>query len=174
ADYREKGVLKRLMATPMKPYQFVSAQVIVRLTVALVQTALLIGIGVLAYHANVVGSYPLIFLIAVLGGIMFLGLGFTISGFAKTVEAVPAIANLIVFPMLFLSGVFFPTTAMPDWLQSVVNYLPLTHFANALRDVMANGAGWSTVAHNIYWMLGWSVALVGLSIFVFRFDEKQA
>jgi ABC-2 type transport system permease protein len=174
ADYREKGVLKRLMATPMKPYQFVSAQVVVRLVVALAQTAILIAIGVIAYHANVVGSYPLIFLISVLGGIMFLGLGFTISGIAKTVEAVPAIANLIVFPMLFLSGVFFPTTSMPDWLQGVVNYLPLTHFANALREVMANGAGWSTVAHNVYWMIGWSVALVGLSIFTFKFDEKRA
>lgn len=172
-DYKEKGILKRLIATPMKPRQFVTANVIVRLTVALAQTAVLMAIGILAYHAHVVGSYWLISLIAILGGIMFLGMGFTISGLAKTVEAVPAIANLIVFPMLFLSGVFFPTTAMPNWLQSVVHYLPLTHFANALRDVMANGAGWSTVAPNIYWMAGWAVVLITLSIFTFGFEEKR-
>jgi len=173
ADYKEKGILKRLIATPMKPSQFVTAQVIVRLVVALAQTAILMAIGIIAYHAHVLGSYPLVFLISVLGGIMFLGLGFTISGLAKTVEAVPAIANLIVFPMLFLSGVFFPISAMPDWLQHVVNYLPLTHFADALREVMANGAGWSTIAHNIYWMAGWAAVLVALSVFTFGFEEKR-
>ncbi|RJO59831.1 ABC transporter permease [Candidatus Parcubacteria bacterium] len=173
ADYKEKGILKRLIATPMKPRQFVTAQVIVRLFVALVQTAILMAIGIMAYHAQVIGSYPLVFLISVLGGIMFLGLGFTISGLAKTVEAVPAIANLIVFPMLFLSGVFFPTTAMPEWLQHVVNYLPLTHFATALREVMGDGAGWVAIAHHIYWMAGWAVILVGLSVFTFGFEEKR-
>lgn len=173
ADYKEKGILKRLLATPMKPYQFVTAQVIVRLLMALVQTAILVAIGVLLYHAHVIGNYGLILLIAILGGVMFLGLGFTISGLAKTVEAVPAIANLIAFPMLFLSGVFFPTTAMPDWLQHVVKYLPLTHFANAFRDVMANGAGWSTIAPNIYWMLGWSAVLITLAMITFGFEEKR-
>lgn len=172
-DYKEKGVLKRLLATPMKPFQFVTSNVITRLTVALVQTAILIAVGVLFFKSHVYGSYLLVFLVSVLGGIMFLGMGFTISGLAKTVDAVPAIANLIVFPMLFLSGVFFPTNAMPTWLQSVVEYLPLTHFADAVREVMANGAGWSTIAADMYWMLGWSVVLVALAIVTFRMEEKR-
>ncbi|MFA5051432.1 MAG: ABC transporter permease [Patescibacteria group bacterium] len=173
ADYKEKGILKRLLATPMKPYQFVAAQVIVRLLMALAQTAILIILGALLYHVHVVGSYALILLIAILGGVMFLGLGFTISGIAKTVEAVPAIANLVAFPMLFLSGIFFPTSGMPAWLQHAVNYLPLTHFASAMREVMANGAGLSDIASNMYWMIGWSVVLVTLAVITFGFEEKR-
>ncbi len=172
-DYKEKGILKRLLATPMRPRQFVTANVITRLMLALVQTGILIAVGIIAFHSHVLGSPLLILLISFLGGIMFLGLGFTISGIAKTVDAVPAIANLIAFPMLFLSGVFFPTDAMPNWLQHVVNFLPLTHFANAMRDVMANGAGISGIATDLYWILGWAIVLIVLANFTFGFEEKR-
>lgn len=172
-DYKERGILKRLLATPIKPLQFVTANVITRLLVALMQAAVLVGMGILIFHSQVIGSYWLILLIAILGGVMFLGLGFTISGIAKTVDAVPAIANLIVFPMLFLGGVFFPTDAMPVWLQRVVTYLPLSYFSHALRDVMANGASIGAVTHDLYWMLGWSVVLVSLAMLTFRFEERR-
>ncbi len=173
ADYKEKGILKRLVATPMKPFQFVTANVITRLLVAILQTAVLIALGVLLYKSTVVGSYWLILLISILGGTMFLGLGFTISGLAKTVEAVPAIANLIVFPMLFLGGTFFPLTSMPDWLQHVVTFLPLQYFTDALRQVMTQGAGIGAIAHDLYWMIGWSVVMVVLANFTFSLEEKR-
>ena len=172
-DYKEKGILKRLLATPMKPQQFVTAQVITRLMVALFQTTALLTVGSLVFGSHIYGAWWLIALIAALGGIMFLGLGFTISGLAKTVDAVPAIANLIIFPMLFLSGIFFPTNSMPDWLQGIVKYFPLSPFAHALREVVANGANFSAVATNIYWMLGWAVVLVFTAILTFGFEEKR-
>ena len=174
ADYKEKGVLKRLMATPMRPFEFVTAQIITRLMVALIQTGILIAVGVLLLKTQVLGSYLLILLIAILGGIMFLGLGFVISGLSKTVEAVPAIANVVAFPMLFLSGIFFPMDAMPAWLGNIVQYLPLTYFANALRDVMGGGAGFAEVAPDIYWMLGWSVVCsIILANYTFSFEKKR-
>ncbi|MEK7537405.1 MAG: ABC transporter permease, partial [Patescibacteria group bacterium] len=95
ADYKEKGILKRLLATPMKPQQFVTAQVITRLIVALAQSAILLAVGVWLLHTHVYGSLWLVALIAIVGSVMFLGLGFTISGLANTVDSVPAIANLI-------------------------------------------------------------------------------
>lgn len=173
ADYKEKGILKRLIATPMKPYQFVSANVIVRLFMALAQVAILIALGVFLLHSQVVGSLWLVALIAILGCIMFLGLGFVISGLAKTVEAVPAIANIVAFPMLFLSGVFFPLDSMPEWLQNIVQYLPLTYFADAMRDVMGNGATFLDVRTDLLWMLGWSVVLIIVSNITFSFEEKR-
>ena len=172
-SYRERGILKRLMATPMKPSQFVSAFVITRLIVAIVQTAIFILIGVYVFHAHVYGSYWLVFLLAILGSVMFLGLGFSISGLAKTVEAVPAIANLIVIPMLFLGGVFFPTSAMPEWLQGVIKYLPLTFFSHSLREVTMNGAGLNIVTSDVVWMISWSVALIMLANITFGFAEKE-
>jgi len=172
-DYKEKGILKRLLATPMRPYQFVTANVITRLAVALVQATILMAIGVLAFHAHVVGSYSLIFLIAFLGAVMFLGLGFTISGIASTVETVPALANLIVFPMLFLGGSFFPISAMPDWLQKIVVYLPLQYFSHAMREVMTKGVSLGAIASDLYWMTGWAVILITLATVTFGFEEKR-
>lgn len=173
ADYKEKGILKRLLATPMKPYQFVTANVVTRLLVAVVQAAILIAVGILLFKAHMLGSYFLALLIVVLGAIMFLGLGFTISGLANTVEAVPAIANLIVFPMLFLGGTFFPISSMPDWLQHIVKYLPLTYFSTSLRDVMTKSATFSDVQSSLLWMLGWSVVLIFLANLTFRFEGRR-
>jgi ABC-2 type transport system permease protein len=112
ADLREKGILKRVLATPINPYQFVASNVITRLFISVIQAAILIAIGVLAFKAHVIGSYFLVLLVVIIGAIMFLALGFAISGFAKTVESVPAIANLVVFPMLFLGGTFFAIDTM--------------------------------------------------------------
>lgn len=172
-DYKEKGILKRLLATPLKPYQFVAANVVVRLTIAIIQTAILIALGIILFKIHIFGSYAVLLLVAILGGIMFLGLGFIISGFAKTMDSVPSLANLLVFPMLFLSGVFFPIESMPLWLQKIVQYLPLTYFADALRKVMADGAGLKDISTNLYWMLAWAVVLVGLAVYSFRFEGKR-
>lgn len=173
ADYKEKGILKRLIATPMKPRQFVTAQVVTRLLVAVFQAVVLLVFGALVFSSHVYGAWWLIGLIVLLGGIVFLGLGFTISGLANTVDAVPAIANIVVFPMLFLSGIFFPTSSMPDWLQSVVTYLPLQPFAHALREVVANGAGITSLGHDFLWMGIWAIVLVALANLTFRFEEKR-
>ncbi len=172
-DYKEKGILKRLLATPMRPYQFVTANVITRLLMAVFQTIALLGVGALVFHSHIYGAWWLILLLSTLGGVMFLGLGFTISGLAKTVDAVPALANLIIFPMLFLSGIFFPTSTMPVWLQHIVTYLPLAPFAHAMREVVANGATISAVSHDIFWVLGWAVVLVTLAVFTFGLEEKR-
>ncbi|MBI4426542.1 MAG: ABC transporter permease [Candidatus Kerfeldbacteria bacterium] len=172
-DYKEKGILKRLLATPMKPYQFVTANVVTRLLVAVVQAVILIAVGVFAFKAHVIGSLWLLLPAVVLGGIMFLGLGFAISGVARTVEAVPAIANLVVFPMLFLGGTFFPLEIMPTWLQGIVQYLPLTYLSDALREVMRNGGGWAAINYDLAWMTAWSVVLVSLANLTFGFEEKR-
>ncbi len=172
-DYKEKGILKRLLATPMKPQTFVTAQVITRLMVAVTQAAVLLGFGSLIFKSHIYGNPLLIMVTVLLGGIMFLGLGFTISGLSKTVDAVPAIANIVVFPMLFLSGIFFPTSGMPNWLQHVVVYLPLQPFANALREIVGNGAGFSAIKGDLAWVAGWAVVLITLAIITFRFEEKR-
>lgn len=173
ADYKEKGILKRLLATPMKPFQFVSSQVITRLIVALAQSAILIAAAMLLLHTHVYGSWLLIGMIAILGSVMFLGLGFAISGVANNVDSVPAIANLIVFPMMFLGGTFFPIDSMPDWLQGIVRYLPLQFLTHSLREVMANGASAMAVRSDLLWMLGWAVVMVALAMFTFRFEERR-
>ena len=173
-QYKEKGVLKRLLATPMRPYQFVVANVITRLFVAFLQAATFLVLGLILFNAHVVGSYWLLSLSVVLGAIMFLGLGFTASGLSKTVDSVPAIANLVVFPMLFLGGTFFPLSSMPGWLQNIARFLPLTYFSTALRDVMTKGAGFWDIRFDLLGMFVWGAILIGISIYTFSFQEKEA
>jgi ABC-2 type transport system permease protein len=105
---------------------------------------------------------------------MFLGLGFTVSGLSKTVESVPAIANLIVFPMLFLGGTFFPISNMPGWLQGIAKVLPLTYFSTGLRDVMTKAAGFGDIKWDLLAMAIWSVVLIGLATVTFSFQEKES
>jgi len=172
-QFKEKGILKRLMATPMKPSQFLTANVITRLIVSVIQTAILIAVGVWLLNAQVIGSYLLLLPIVILGVLMFLGLGFIISGIAKSVESVPVFANLVVFPMLFLGGVFFPIDNMPNWLQHIAKYLPLTHFSNSLREVMTQDASLGMIKWDLIAMLGWAVGLIILATFAFRFQERE-
>jgi ABC-2 type transport system permease protein len=173
-QYKEKGVLKRLLATPMKPIQFVAANAITRLIVSVVQAAIFIIMGLILFKVHVVGSYALLLLVVVMGALMFLGLGFTISGFAKTVETVPAIANLVVFPMLFLGGTFIAISNMPPWLQAIAKFLPLTYFSGALRDIMTKGAGVAEIWPNLLGMLIWGTVLIYLATVTFRFQEKDS
>jgi ABC-2 type transport system permease protein len=175
-EYKEKGILKRVLATPVRPYQFVTANIITRLIVSVIQASFFILVGVLLFKVTIVGgaiSYLWILLTVILGAIMFLGLGFTISGLSKTVESVPAFANLIVFPMLFLGGTFFPVDAMPTWLQYIAKILPLTYFSSALRDIMNKGAGIAQIYPDLIVMFIWALVLVGLAILTFRFEEKR-
>ncbi|MBX4211283.1 MAG: ABC transporter permease [Candidatus Yanofskybacteria bacterium] len=173
-QFKEKGVLKRLVATPMLPSQFVAANVVTRLIVSVIQTAIFIAAGVFILKAHVTGSYLLVLLSVVLGALMFLGLGFSLSGLAKTVETVPVFANLLVFPMLFLGGVFFPISSMPNWLQKVANVLPLTFFSDAMRKVMTEAAGIGAIKWDLLFMALWGAVLITIATFTFRFQEREA
>jgi ABC-2 type transport system permease protein len=172
-EYKERGILKRVLATPVRPYQFVTANIITRLLVSIIQAAFFIVVGVLFFGVSIIGSYIWILVAVILGAIMFLGLGFTVSGLSKTTESVPAIANLVVFPMLFLGGTFFPIDAMPTWLQYVSKALPLTYFSSALRDVMTKGAGILEIYPDLLIMIVWAIVLVGLAVLTFSLEEKR-
>jgi len=173
ARYREQGILKRLLATPMRPQQFVTANIITRLFMSVIQASIFVIAGIVIFHVHVAGAFWLLAVCVVLGALMFLGLGFTISGLAKTIETVPVLANILVFPMLFIGNVFFSAAGMPAWLRAIASYLPLTYLANALRGVMTDGAGLGDIKWELVGMLFWSVVLIALATVTFRFQDKE-
>jgi ABC-2 type transport system permease protein len=173
-QYKEKGILKRLLATPMRPYQFVVANIITRLTVATLQTSIFIVVGICVFHIHIVGAYWLLALCVALGSLMFLGLGFTVSGLSKTVDSVPVLANLVVFPMFFLGDVFFSNSNMPHWLERIASFIPLTFLAKSLRAVMTDGAGMGEIKWNLAGMLAWSAALITAATITFNFQERDS
>jgi ABC-2 type transport system permease protein len=174
ARYKEQGILKHLMATPMRPYQFVTANIITRLFMAVTQALIFVALGAAIFHVTIAGAYWLIAICVILGALMFLGLGFTVSGLSRNVESAPLLANIVVFPMLFVGNIFFSVSTMPGWLKSVSAYLPLTFFANAMRSVMTDGATPSAIERELIGMIAWSTILIGLATATFRFHERQS
>ena len=121
---KQNGVLRRLMATPMKVSEFLAAQVTTRLIMAAIQVVILLIVGVVAFHFHLAGNVLELMLACIFGSAIFIAIGFAISGYAKDEQVVPAMANIIVLPMMFLSGIFFPRDSMPGWLHTISNFMP--------------------------------------------------
>lgn len=167
---KKRGILRRLWVTPIRPRDFIIAQVITRLVVMLAQMTILLGVGTLFLHLHIVGSVLLLAVTALLGSVVFLGIGFAIAGVSSSEDQVAPIANVLTLPMLVLSGVFFNRSALPDALHAVTSVLPLTFLADALRAVAVDGATLDQVATSLLGLIVWGVITVAIAARVFRWE----
>jgi ABC-2 type transport system permease protein len=170
---RVTGVLKQLGATPLKRSTLLTAYIAMRLTVALLQTALIVGIGTLAFKVAVVGSWVSLAGWLFLGTLTFLALGFLIASVAKNEESAIAIANVINLPMLLLSGVFFPVSHLPHFLEYLVDLVPLNYLADALRQVMVDATPQHTMMTNAIALVIWTIVFTLFAIRFFRWEERR-
>jgi len=169
--FREQRILKRILATPLPPRRFVTAQVLARLVLAIVQAGLILAIGVLLFHAHVYGNLVWVLLLVALGNLVFLNIGFLIAGRASGPDAAQGIAQAITLPMMFLSGVFFPTDTLPTTLQKVVHFLPLTPLLDALRKVVNDGRSITATGHQVLLLAAWGMVTFILAARTFRFAD---
>jgi ABC-2 type transport system permease protein len=167
---REKGILKRLQVTPLRRWQLVGSNVLMRLIIAVVQTVIIIGVGSAAYGVQISGSWLLIGALVLLGSMTFIALGYVIASFAPTEEAANGMTSVIQFPMMFLSGTFFPIDAMPDALRAVARVMPLTYLGDALRQVMVEGTPFSPLWVCFAVLAVWLVASFGIAARFFRWQ----
>lgn len=167
---KRQGILRRLLATPIRPASFLFAQVFTRLVVSVLQTTVLIGVAVFFFDVHLAGNPASVLLLALIGGGVFISMGFAISGWAKTEEAAAPIANIIALPMMFLSGVFFPREAMPQVLQSITDYLPLTYLADAMRSVAIDGASIFSQWGNLLGLTVWLTLSFLMALRLFRWE----
>lgn len=167
---REKLILKRLAATPLRRWQLVGSNVLMRLLIALAQTAIIITVGSLAFGVEIVGSMLLTLGFVVLGAVTFLALGYVIASFATTEDSANGMTSMIQFPMMFLSGTFFPIDQMPPFLQGIARAIPLTYLADALRQVMVGGAPFAPLYVCAAVLLGWLVVCFGIASRKFRWQ----
>ncbi|MDR7078962.1 ABC-2 type transport system permease protein [Neobacillus niacini] len=140
-EMRRKGLIKRLRMTPAKMGIFGLSDMVMRLLFSIVQILLLSLIGVFIFGASLYINFFSLTIVFLIGALSFNALGYLISSFSQTQNAYMGVANIVSFLMMFLSGVFFPIETMPDWLQPVSNILPLTYFAEGLRDSMVYETG---------------------------------
>jgi ABC-2 type transport system permease protein len=167
---REKLILKRLAATPLRRWQLVGSNVLMRLLIALGQAVIIIGVGVFAFGVEIVGSLLLAGLFIALGAMAFLALGYVIASFAKTEEAANGMTSVVQFPMMFLSGTFFPLDQMPAFLQGIASVIPLTYLSDALRQVMVGGAAFAPLYVCALVLAGWLVVCFAIASRTFRWQ----
>jgi ABC-2 type transport system permease protein len=171
-SWRQKKILRRLRLSPVPLFSVISARVSVSIGIALVQAVIFIGIALLPYFGLHLASDWWAFVPPLVAGTLaFLSIGLLAGAAAKTPEAASAIANLIVLPMAFLSGAFFPLENAPGWLQSLSNLLPMKHLVSSMQDVMVRGQGPASTLPAIGILLGFTVVITGISALLFKWDD---
>lgn len=166
--YRQSGYLRRLKATPLTKFEFLSAQVLSRLLVTLTASVIVfIGTNLMLDY-KMVGSIALLLLITLIGGLAMITLGLAIACRTESKEFADGLLNAITFPMLLLSGVWFSLDGSPEWVQMIAQVLPLTHVLEAARAVMLDNAGLADIALNLGLLCGFCLVGMGVSIRLFR------
>ena len=170
--YRERGILRRIRMTPFPLPNFILARVFSQVLVAFAQAAILLLLGNLLYGVTIQGSIALVALVVLIGALAFLAIGFFVSSIAKTTEEAAGLSNLITFPMLFLSGVFFDVNNAPDWLKPITKILPLHYLVEALRQPMTFGKGLSEIWIDLLVLIATFIIAVALAVRFFRWDSR--
>lgn len=173
-EYRRKGILKRLFVTPLQPRDFISAIVLSRILLCVLQIAVLLAIAVAFLEVSILGRYLDLFVVIFLGAVIFLCIGFLLGSLAKTQQSIQAIGNLVIFPQIFLSGIFYPIDSLPAFLQPVATVLPLSFVADALREIANNGAGLLDLPFAMGGILVWMVVSFAAATRFFVWKEVAA
>ena len=160
---REKLILKRLNATPLPRWTLVGSNVVVRLIIAAAQTLIILAIGTAVLGVEVNGNPLAIAGFVVIGALTFTSIGYVIASFARTEEAANGMTSIVQFPLMFLSGIFFPLEVMPEWLRGVATFMPLTYLGDALRQTMVGGTPFAPLGVDALVLVGWLVVTLGVS-----------
>jgi ABC-2 type transport system permease protein len=167
---KKAGYVRRLRATPLTAPQLILATALHYLLVGLVSIALMMVVGIALFQFDMRGDYLNFTIFSVIGTLLMLGFGLAIGGWAKNeIQAAP-LTQIIAMPMMFLSGSFFPRFLMPDWLQQIANYLPLTPIIDGLRLIMTESKTILDLAPQLGLIAVWLLVIYFVAFRVFRWE----
>ena len=169
--YRKNGFLKRLRATPLRPLEFIIAQIASRMTLVLTITVVVYAGTHIMLDTPMEGRYVDLFVVAVLGTITLVALGLMIAARVTSEELAGGLLNMINWPMMLLSGVWFSLEAAGPLVQQAAKIFPLTHVLNATRAIMFDGASLADVGSNIAALVLMSAIFLTLGARVFRWNQ---
>ena len=170
--YRKNGFLKRLRATPLRAIEFVIAQVASRLVLILSITIFVYAGTQYFLDTRMDGSYLALLLILVSGAIALISLGLMVAARVTSEELAGGLLNMVTWPMMMLSGVWFSLEAASDWIRDIAAVFPLTHILDAARAVMLDGAGLAEVAPTLVTLLLMSAVFLALGALTFRWHPR--
>ena len=165
---RSRKLLKRLIATPMRRYQYLAALVTARLVLLGLEVVALVGFARLLFGLPIEGSLASLAAVSLLGAMTFGGIGLLTASRAQTIEGVSGIMNLVMAPMWICSGVFFAASNFSDPMQPFIQALPLTALNDALRSVMLDGNGLIATGPELLILAAWGGASFAVALRIFR------
>lgn len=168
--YRKAGVLRRLKATPVSAFEFLSAQVASRLVLTLFTSAIVILGCRMLVDFQMFGSYLDLFAVFGVGSLCFISLALVVAAQVASEEFAGGVLNVITWPMMLFSGVWFSLEGTNPWLQKFAQAFPLTHMVNAARAVMTEGASLFQIADHLVVLTGLTVVFMAVSSFIFRWE----
>ena len=168
--YKEKGILRRLKATPLSLGSFVTANIAVHMILAIMQTSLILIVGMAVFHIHINGSLLSIVALALLGAGAFVSLGFAIASVSKNQEVSLAITQVVQMPMMFLGGIFFHMDNAPSWIQPVVKAMPLKYLAAGMRSLVVDASSLWSIRLDVIVLAAVGAAFVAFSVKFFRWE----
>lgn len=169
-ELKKMGILRRLSTTPLKVWQYFLATMVGQAIIGLISLAVMFAVAIGFFHLQVVGNYFELGVFLVLGIITILGIGLALGGWAKNERQAAPLSNIIVFPMMFLSGTFFPRYAMPEWLQHVSSFLPLTPVIDGIRLIATEGKHFVDILPQLGLIGAWMIVIYFIAFRVFRWE----
>lgn len=171
--YRKNSVLKRLKATPLSAFEFVSAQLLSRLFIVMFMSIVVYGGCNLLFDFFMLGSYFDLVLIGMLGAFCLISLGLLVASRSKSEELIGGLLNLTSWPMMMLSGVWFSLEGAPAALKSFADFLPLTHLVAGARKVITEGATLSDISYHVTCLLIMSFIFLSLGAYFFSWNTER-
>lgn len=168
--YRKNGFLKRLKATPLTPFEFLTAQMTSRLLLIQAITVLVYAGCNYFIHFQMRGSYVNLFLVSLLGGVCLISLGLLVSSRLSSEELAGGLLNLLTWPMMLLSGVWFSLEGTNPVVRKIALVLPLTHLVDGARAIMTEGAGIADITMNLTVLGAMSVLFLAVGSFIFKWE----
>ena len=164
---RVRGFLSRLMTTPARPSDFIFGYTLPFIPVIIISTAIYLGVGILM-GLSIIGNLGLAFLILFIIGICCMGMGMILGTVARSEEQASGAPWIFIVPLVMISGAWWPVEQMPSVIKGFAEALPFLHAMDACRDVVTRGAGFTGILPDLYWLIGWTIALFALGIVLFR------
>lgn len=169
-ELKKQGILRRLSTTPLKVWQYFSSIAISQSIIGIVSLAVMFAVAITVFDLQIAGNPFELVGFLLLSIVLILGIGLAIGGWAKNERQAAPLSNIVVFPMMFLSGTFFPRFFMPEWLQNVSAFLPLTPVIDGIRLIVTEGAHYVDLLPQLGLMAAWLVIIYIIAFRVFRWE----
>ena len=169
-ELKKMGILRRLHTTPLRVWQYFLSVMLGNAVVGLMSLALMYVVAMKLFNLHIAGNIIELIVFLVFSLILILGIGLAVGGWAKNERQAAPLANIIVFPMMFLSGTFFPRFGLPVWLQHVTDYFPLTPVIDGARLITTEGLHLSQIGSQLGIMAVWLVIVYAIAFRVFRWE----